>query len=278
MHDESNSMTLRFMIFFRNDKEGVCGPNSITCYEGQALALVAGTVRGYAGIYLKDKIGGDANDHIEARQFRFSWVGSGTWIDLSSGIVSPSMSRHLLMAVEDGAIAPDRFRRTNLNELDVWALTMAHASNAKVVSGVPGRNVFIVHGHDEESLGRLAAFVEKKGCTPLILSRLPRKGSQTTIECLEQRLPKADLVVALFTGDDEGREKGSGKDLKPRARQNILVEAGYALIQRRFDSLIVVLGDDIELPSDFDGILRVQDRSWSSRVEDEIGGFMKGRI
>lgn len=212
------------------------------------------------------------NPNYERRQYRFRWYGSDTWTDMRTERVIPSMSKHMLIAVED--CTPE----LDLRQIEVVAKTIILQDSLNIRRGIPGRNVFIVHGHDETSVGKLAALIEKKGCKPQILSRLPRRGSQTIIECLEQCLPDADLVVALFTGDDEGRKKETGAALKPRARQNVLIEAGYAIIQRRTDSLIVVLGEDVELPSDFDGIRRTQDKAWSFRVEEEISEFMSDRV
>src|SRR5438132_14388290 len=99
---------------------------------------------------------------------------------------------------------------------------------------------------------------------------MPVRGGETIIEKLEQTLPQADIIVGLLTPDDEGRLRGSETQLTPRARQKVLVEAGYALIQRRSDSIIITLGDT-EVPSDLSGILRIQAKAWDYGVEQQLG-------
>ena len=86
------------------------------------------------------------------------------------------------------------------------------------------------------------------------------------------------LVVALFNEDDEGRARAdSSGALRPRVRQNVLVEAGFAIIQRRTDSIIIVLGD-VEVPSDFGGILTVRAKEWGFEVEDQLADFIEARL
>jgi predicted nucleotide-binding protein len=183
------------------------------------------------------------------------------------------MSSHLLLAIED-----EMLQTSDLEMLYEVASHEFADAMTDLRRGTPERSVFVVHGHDQKSLQKLAAFVEKRGCVPQILSRLPHQGSETIIESLERALPMAGLVVALFTEDDEGRARAdSSGALRPRARQNVLVEAGYAIIQRRTDSIIIVLGD-VEVPSDFGGILTVRAKEWGFEVEDQLADFIEGRL
>ena len=211
--------------------------------------------------------------HPEAfgRDFRFSWYGSGALLESLSGRTLRSMSDHLLVAVE-------KHQAIDLD--DIYALA-AHAVGDTITSlrrGAPQRSVFVIHGHDEKSLQKLAAFLEANDCVPLILSRMPRQGGETVVEALERLLPTAALIVALFTEDDEGRARAdSGRALRSRARQNVLVEAGYATIYRRADSLIIALGD-VEMPSDFEGILTVRAKEWGFRVENHLADFVATRL
>ena len=89
-------------------------------------------------------------------------------------------------------------------------------------------------------------------------------------------MPTCAAVIALLTPDDEGRKRPAPDEpsdtlepLKPRARQNVLIEAGFAIISRRNKSLIVALGG-VEIPSDFDGIHRLQDGSWNRELAGQI--------
>jgi predicted nucleotide-binding protein len=121
--------------------------------------------------------------------------------------------------------------------------------------------VFLIHGHDKVVLAKVESLLLRLGCEPVIFSKLAGKGAKTNIEILEQELISVDAVVALLTPDDEGRKRGSG-GLEPRARQNVMIEAGYALISRRDTAWIVATGG-VCIPSDLDGINRIQTEVWN---------------
>ena len=125
--------------------------------------------------------------------------------------------------------------------------------------------VFVVYGHDRDALSMLELTLRRIGAEPLIFDQLPVIGSQTIIEVLEDNIPKADAIVVLLTPDDVGRERNSNAELEPRARQNTLIEAGYAVISRRSRSLLISLGG-VTIPTDFEGIHRVQGSKWSNEV------------
>jgi predicted nucleotide-binding protein len=99
-----------------------------------------------------------------------------------------------------------------------------------------------------------------------MFDRLPKEGSPTIIEVLEKHVPNANAVVTLLTPDDEGRKRGDQLPLEPRARQNVLVEAGYAMISRRTRSILVAIGG-VTIPTDFEGIHRIQADEWKLKSE-----------
>ncbi len=140
------------------------------------------------------------------------------------------------------------------------------ASNREIMSS--SKKVFIIHGHDKLTLDKVENTLWRIGCEPIVFSRIHNRGAKTNIEILESALPTSDAVVALLTPDDEGRKKGIEK-LELRARQNVLIEAGYALISRRKTSLIVALGG-VSIPSDLDGINRLQFESWNRSAEIDL--------
>ena len=134
--------------------------------------------------------------------------------------------------------------------------------------------VWVVYGHDRDSLLKLELTLRQIGADPLILSQLPAIGSTTIIEILEENILRADAIVVLLTSDDEGRERGSDTELEPRARQNTLIEAGYAVISQRKRSILISLGG-VKIPSDFDGIYRVEDVQWSEKVALDVARRLK---
>ncbi len=116
------------------------------------------------------------------------------------------------------------------------------------------RKVFLVHGHDEAVKFAVARFLEKLGLEPVILHEQPNKG-QTVIEKFEAN-SDVRFAVVLLTPDDEGRAT-TGKDLKPRARQNVILELGYFIGKLRRARVCALYKEGVELPSDIHGVIYV---------------------
>lgn len=114
--------------------------------------------------------------------------------------------------------------------------------------------VFIVHGHEPGVLNTVARFIEKLGLEPVILHEQPNE-NRTVIEKLEDH-SEADFAIVLFTPDDIGHPAKHPEKAKPRARQNVVLELGYFMgkLGRNRVALLQV-GDDIEIPSDYSGVL-----------------------
>ncbi|MBU1190270.1 MAG: nucleotide-binding protein [Gammaproteobacteria bacterium] len=120
---------------------------------------------------------------------------------------------------------------------------------------VSGSKVFLVHGHDEAAREGTARFLEKLKLEPIILHEQPNAG-KTIIEKVEAYSSVAFAVV-LLTPDDMGANKGSEGSLKPRARQNVIMELGYFLGKLGRTHVAALLKDDIEKPSDYDGVVYI---------------------
>lgn len=118
----------------------------------------------------------------------------------------------------------------------------------------PGGKVFIVHGHDEVSREAVARFLEKLRLTPVILHEQANKG-RTIIEKLID-YSDVTFAVVLLTGDDQGgpADVGSG-DLRPRARQNVILELGFFLGTLGRDRVCSLYRDGVEIPSDYVGVV-----------------------
>ena len=134
-----------------------------------------------------------------------------------------------------------------------------------------GNDVFIVHGRDEEAKVKVARFVEKLGITATILHEQPDLG-QTTIEKFEAHASEADFAIVMLTPDDIGGQKGTDQ-IKPRARQNVILELGYFLGKLGRKHVCVLHKEKVELPSDIHGILYVpMDSSdgWQQKLAREM--------
>ncbi|HHL43702.1 MAG TPA: hypothetical protein ENJ42_08795 [Hellea balneolensis] len=113
------------------------------------------------------------------------------------------------------------------------------------------KKVFIVHGHDEGSRESVARFLEKLDFTPIILHEQANKG-QTVIEKIETN-DDVSFAVVLLTPDDEGCIKGEA--LKPRARQNVLLELGYFLAKLGRENVCALHKKSVEIPTDYAGVI-----------------------
>lgn len=118
------------------------------------------------------------------------------------------------------------------------------------------RRVFIVYGHDLQAREQLELLLRRLRLEPIVLQNIPG-GGDTIIEKLEA-LTVADYACVLVTPDDEGRKRSEASDLRHRARQNVVLELGMVLSRLgRSRVAVLVKGDDIERPSDIDGLLYI---------------------
>ena len=115
--------------------------------------------------------------------------------------------------------------------------------------------VFIVHGHDHGRLQTVARFLERLELTVIILHERPSKGA-TIIEKLETH-GQASFAVILLTPDDVGAVATEPGKLKPRARQNVVLELGYFLGRLGRRRVAALVSKGVELPSDYSGVVYI---------------------
>ncbi|MGZ8371619.1 MAG: TIR domain-containing protein [Rhodoplanes sp.] len=117
------------------------------------------------------------------------------------------------------------------------------------------KNVFIVHGRDEEALKDLQLLLFKYHVTPKVLVNTNR-GPNSILDELEALIRICRAGFILMTPDDEGRLRGKPEDpLIPRARENVVFETGLLFAKfRKFERVILLLKEPTQLPSDLSGI------------------------
>lgn len=118
-----------------------------------------------------------------------------------------------------------------------------------------GEEIFIVHGRDEEAAQAVARFLDKLGLNPVILHEKPSQG-RTIIEKFEHHA-KVGFAVVLLTPDDVGAFQGNETNLKPRARQNVVLELGYFLGRLGRNRVCALKKGDVEIPSDYAGVMYI---------------------
>lgn len=141
----------------------------------------------------------------------------------------------------------------------------------KAAAAEQGR-VFIVHGHDEARKHELFRVLHDiTGTKPIILHE-QASGGRSIIEKLEAYAATASFAVALLTADDLGRVKGSQQDA-PRARQNVVFEAGYFAGRLTRARVVLLHDEEVELPGDLDGIVYVPldtGGAWKMKLAHEM--------
>ena len=159
-----------------------------------------------------------------------------------------------------GEISHEEFVRNiheallNLLDEAIDFLDMSADEEEHTGEDVVKNKIFIVHGHDEALKYQLSDWLRKIGVEPIILHEQANGGTSSILDKLE-RESDVDCAIALFTADDVGSEKG--KELQPRARQNVVFEAGMFLGKLGKKRVIVLYEEGIESPGDLGGCVYI---------------------
>lgn len=134
-----------------------------------------------------------------------------------------------------------------------------------------GDAVFIVHGHAGREY-EVAHVVGELGPNTIILKDELNKGSPTLIQKLEREAERSGFAIVVVTPDDVGRAT-TEKVLKPRARQNVVLELGFFAAKLGRDKVIILHDPSVEIPSDFGGVAYYpldEGGGWKGRIEGEL--------
>lgn len=127
--------------------------------------------------------------------------------------------------------------------------------------------IFIVHGHNGELKYSVARVVEKQGIEVVILSEQANQG-RTIIEKFEANSDVCG-AICLFTADDVGKAKDAPSE-SPRARQNVVLEAGYFIGKLGRNHVVVLADSGIEIPSDLSGVVYTSTSNWQVDLLKEL--------
>lgn len=121
---------------------------------------------------------------------------------------------------------------------------------------IESKQVFIVHGHDEEMKISVARVLEKLGLEPIILHEQADQGRTV----IEKFVGHSDVpfAVVLFSPDDFAYQKNAKPEsARPRARQNVVLELGFFLGKLGRNRVLPLFrqAPNFELPSDYAGVL-----------------------
>jgi predicted nucleotide-binding protein len=140
-----------------------------------------------------------------------------------------------------------------------------------LVTETVSNKVFIVHGHDEAAKNEIALFLSSIGLEPIILHLRPN-GGRGLLTKFREESEGASFAVVLMTPDDEGGAVGTAAR-RTRARQNVVFELGFFIGQLGPAKVAALVKDDVENPSDFDGIAYTKFDSggrWKTELAREL--------
>ncbi len=134
------------------------------------------------------------------------------------------------------------------------------------------QKIFLVHGQNEGVREKVARFLERLGCVPLILHELPSKG-KTIFQKFSDH-SEVEFAVVLLTADDQGGPAGVSLDKQQkRSRQNVILELGFFLGKLGSEKVCSLYEDGVEIPSDHSGVVYVPlgtDDRWKTLLAREL--------
>ena len=209
--------------------------------------------------------------YTKAERFLIHRFGKGSYeqdqfrnTHFSLGLYTPGTPRSSFVeACQDGLKKAQSVFNTYLDEMEEEKISEI----APEIQPRSFSKIFIVHGHDGELKQSVARIIEKQGIEAVILSEQANRG-KTIIEKLEGNSDVGG-AVCLFTSDDDGKAKKE-TELKPRPRQNVVLEAGYFMGLLGRDHVVLLADSGIEMPSDLSGVVYTSTRNWEVDLLKEL--------
>lgn len=136
---------------------------------------------------------------------------------------------------------------------------------------ISSNKIFIVHGRDHNLLTQVENALMKLGLNPIVLQEQANNG-KTIIEKIEE-CTDVGFGIVLYTPCDEGRLKSEDGELKPRARQNVVLEHGYLMGKLGRERVCCLVSDDVEFPSDIQGVVYTSANDvdqWKYKIAKEL--------
>jgi predicted nucleotide-binding protein len=117
--------------------------------------------------------------------------------------------------------------------------------------------IFVVHGSNLARAAEVARFIDRSTDREAVILHEQANRGRTLLEKFEHHAEAASFAVVLLTADDEGRKAGEA-ELRPRGRQNVVLELGFFFGRLRRGRVVVLVDPGVERPSDIDGLVYVR--------------------
>lgn len=131
--------------------------------------------------------------------------------------------------------------------------------------------VFIVHGHDDGAVDKVARFVSKLGFEAIILHEQSSSGD-TIIEKII-RYSDVGFGIVLYTECDIGGVKADPQTFNPRARQNVVFEHGFLIGKIGRKNIVALVKGNVEKPNDISGVVYIsldESQGWKLSLVREM--------
>lgn len=141
----------------------------------------------------------------------------------------------------------------------------------KDLSLTNNKKIFIVHGHDDKLKYEMSNWLRSLDLDPIILHLTANMGIKTIIDKIKEN-SDVGCAIVLMTADDLGKAKEE-ESLKPRARQNVVFEAGYFLGKLGEEHVILLYDHGLEAPGDLSGCVYIEADpygGWKEQVRTEF--------
>ena len=158
----------------------------------------------------------------------------------------------------------DLLRTLSPQEIKEESQNTKHSSHSN-------KEIFIVHGQDNEAKISTARFIEKLGFRPIILHEQASSG-KTIIEKIEE-YTNVGFGIVLYTPCDLGGKKEPNPSFQNRARQNVVFEHGFLIGKIGRKNVCALVKNEVEKPNDISGVVYIkmdEDDAWHLKLVKEL--------
>ena len=176
--------------------------------------------------------------------------------------------------------------QSDINKVDLIECVVKESHNDVLNATTPkelSKDIFIVHGHNEEMKQTVARVVDQLGLNPIILHEQPN-GGKTLIEKFEKNANNNNFAIILLSADDLAasiidlkvvEDKDIRSKLEKRTRQNVVFEMGYLAGKLGRANLIFLIQSGVAKPGDLDGLVYTPYDdlgAWKMKLVKELKG------
>lgn len=206
------------------------------------------------------------SERLSRIEFRYMGMTVGTLEGGDSAATRQARQRAWLSGQKEAIALID----TMLEDLELSG--PEQVQSIEVAARPTPNRVFVVHGQDDGMRESVARVLTTLGLEPVILHEQADRG-RTIIEKFYEH-SDVGFAVVLLSPDDSGYLISDGPDaVKPRARQNVILELGFFLGRLGRENVVALYKGDVEIPSDFSGVLYKRydsDGAWPYKLTREL--------